>query len=270
MVRNMEPLVAPFRGNPARECVVNVVRIALARHACSRADRIIAVSNYVKNHLRQEWDVEEHRIGLVYHGVDSSQHPSEKKANASASTIASPFLFTLGSIRPARGLEDIIRALALINMEQPLQLVIGGNVDPGMDSYLNKLKGMAVSLGVSKRIHWPGHLQNAEMEWYFTHCEAFVMTSRIEACPNIALEAMSYGCVNIASGNPPLPEFFADSALYYPPTNVTILAEQIQACISMGYAERAAMSSAAKDIASRFSWGSCAQKTVDELQKTLM
>ena len=29
----------------------------------------------------------------------------------------------------------------------------------------------------------------------------------------------------------------------------------------------AAMSSAAKDIASRFSWEICAQKTVDELQK---
>jgi hypothetical protein len=28
------------------------------------------------------------------------------------------------------------------------------------------------------------------------------------------------------------------------------------------------MSGAAKDIASRFSWVSCAQKTVDELQKT--
>lgn len=267
MVRNMEPLVVPFSGNPVRECVVNIVRIALARHACSKADRIIAVSNYVKNYLLEKWDIEEHRIGLVCHGIDSNPQPSGNSECVIASIGASPFLFTAGSIRPARGLEDIIQALAILNTKQPMQLVIGGNVDPGMESYFNKLKKMANNSGISKQIHWPGSLHDSKIAWCFSHCEAFVMTSRVEACPNIALEAMSYGCVSIASENPPLPEFFADSALYYPPKDFTTLAKQIQTVISMGPAERAAMSGAAKDIASSFSWEICAQKTVDELQK---
>ena len=269
MVRNMEPLVVPFSGNPVRECVVNIVRFALARHACSRADRTIAVSNYVRNYLLEKWAIEEHRIGLVCHGIDSNPQPGGNNERAVASIDASPFLFTAGSIRPARGLEDIIRALAILNTKRPMQLVIGGNVDPGMGFYFNKLKKMADTLGISEQIHWAGSLQNAEMAWCFSHCEAFVMTSRVEACPNIALEAMSYGCINVASENPPLPEFFADSALFYPPKNFTILAKQIQAGISMGHAERAAMSVAAKDIATSFSWEICAKKTVDELQKAL-
>jgi glycosyltransferase involved in cell wall biosynthesis len=267
MVRNMEPLIAPFRGNPLRECVVNLVRFALARHACSNADRIIAVSNYVKNYLLEKWNIEEHRVGLVYHGIDCDPHPSGNGESVFTSMDASPFLFTAGSIRPARGLEDIIRALAILNTTQPMQLIIGGDVDPGMESYFNELKSMANNSGISKQIHWHGSLHNSEMAWCFTHCKAFVMTSRVEACPNIALEAMSHGCVNIASANQPLPEFFADSAMYYPPKDFTALAKQIQAVISMGPAERATMSGAAKDTALRFSWEICAQKTVNELQK---
>lgn len=270
MVRNMEPLVVPFSGNPVRECVVNIVRIALARQACSKAVRIIAVSNYVKNYLFEKWDIKEHRVGLVYHGVDSYPQPSGNSESAVALKDASPFLFTAGSIRPARRLEDVIRALATLNTKQPIHLVISGNVDPGMVFYCNKLKKMADNLGISRQIHWLGNLHESEMAWCFSHCEAFVMTSRVEACPNIALEAMSYGCVSIAAENPPLPEFFADSALYYPPKDFLTLAKQIQICISMGHAERAAMSGAAKHIASSFSWVICAQKTVEELQKALI
>lgn len=269
MVRNMEPLVVPFNGNPTRERIINIGRIVIARSACRRAERVIAVSNYVKNYLVEKWNINEHRIGVVYHGIDYDPHLSGNSERAAASIESSPFLFTAGSIRPARGLEDIIRALAILNTKQPMQLAIGGNADPGMEPYFIRLKKMAAISGITERIYWLGKLNDSEMAWCYSHCDAFIMTSRVEACPNIALEAMSHGCVNIASKNPPLPEFFGASALYYPPKDSTTLAKQIQAALSMGEAERAAMSSAAKDRASRFSWEICAQKTVDELRKAL-
>ena len=117
---------------------------------------------------------------------------------------------------------------------------------------------------------WLGKLNDAEMAWCYSHCEAFIMSSRVEACPNTALEAMSQGCISISSENPPLPEFFGDSALYYPPRDVVALANRIQAVVSMKKPEREALSEAAKSIAARFSWEICAKKTVTELQKALM
>lgn len=269
MIRNMEPLVVPFGGNPLRECIVNIGRIIIARQACRKADRVIAVSDYVKNYLVEKWNIKEHQIGVVYHGIDSDPDQSGNSERTVALIESFPFLFTAGSIRPARGLEDIIRALAILNTEQPVQLVVGGKVDPGMESYFIKLKKMATNLGIAEHIHWLGKLNDSEMAWCYSHCDAFIMTSRVEACPNIALEAMSYGCVGIASENPPLPEFFGASALYYPPKDSTTLAKQIEVVISMGQDEREKMSSTAKDTASRFSWEICAQKTVGELQKGL-
>lgn len=72
--------------------------------------------------------------------------------------------------------------------------------------------------------------------------------------------------VCISSDNPCLPEIFGSSALYLP-KDFTTLAKRIQSVLTMREAERAVLSSVAKDIASRFSWDICAKKTVDKLQK---
>lgn len=269
MLQNMESLVVPLRGNPLKECAKNIGRYMVNLYACRRAQRVIAISKFVKTYLTEKWRIKSERIGLVYHGIDLTTQAAADDRGAVASLKSFPFLFTAGSIRPARGLEDVVRALAILNKEQPVLLAVGGSVDPGMEPYFIRLKKMAKNLGIAERIHWVGKLNDSEMVWCYSHCEAFVMSSRVEACPNIALEAMSYGCVNIVSENPPLPEFFGNSALYYPPKDFISLAKQIQVVISMGQVERSAMSCSAKNIALRFSWKICAQRTVDELQKAL-
>jgi glycosyltransferase involved in cell wall biosynthesis len=248
MIQNMEPLVVPFQGNPLKECIKNIGRYTANLYACRRSIRIIAISKFVKTYLTEKWGIKSDRIGLVYHGIDLCDQSSVDDHGAIAFMKSFPFLFTAGSIRPARGLEDIIRALAILNTERPVQLAIGGNVDSGMEPYFVKLKVLAEKLGVLERIKWAGKLNDSGMSWYFKNCTAFIMTSRVESFGMIAGEAMAHGCVCI---------------------DFSTLAKQIQVVISMGQAERTAMSSAAKDIASRFSWGICAQKTVDELQKAL-
>jgi len=267
MIQNMEPLVVPFQGNPTKECVKNIGRYMANLYACKKSNRVIALSKFVKTYLTEKWRIASDRIGLVYHGIDLPIVAGMDDNAAIASLKSFPFLFTAGSIRPARGLEDIIRALALLNTELPMHLAIGGNVDPGMEPYFARLKKLAEKLGVLKRIQWAGKLNDSEMAWYFKNCTAFIMTSRVESFGMIAGEAMAHGCLCISSDNPCLPEIFGSAALYYPPKDFTTLAKQIQVVISMGQAERAKMSSAAKDNASRFSWEICAQKTVDELQK---
>ena len=269
MIQNMEPLVVPFQGNPLKECIRNIGRYMANLYACRKANRVIAISKFVKTYLTEKWGIASDRIGLVYHGIDRITQANADDHGTFASLQSFPFLFTAGSIRPARGLEDIIRALAILNTGQPVQLTIAGKVDPGMEAYFSKLKKTAKNLGIAERIHWVGKLNDSAMSWCFKNCEAFIMTSRVESFGMIAGEAMAHGCVCISSDNPCLPEIFGSSALYYPPKDFTTLAKQIRYVISMGQAERAVMASAAKDIASKYSWEICAQKTVDELQKAL-
>ena len=266
MIRNMEPLVVPFQRNPLKECIKNIGRYMANLYSCMRSDRIIAISKFVKTYLIEKWRIPEGRIGLVYHGINAPMQGDINDIGSVASLKSIPFIFTAGSIRPARGLEDIIKALALLKIEQPLCLVIGGKVDPGMESYFVSLKELTQKLEVFNRIHWVGNLNDAEMAWCYLNCKIFVMTSRVEACPNIVLEAMANGCVSISTESSPMPEFFQDSAVYYPPKDEKVLAERILEVMSWPEEKRKEMSERAKKRASQFSWEICAQKTIEQFQ----
>lgn len=269
MIRNMEPLTVPFGGNPWKEVIRNLGRAYMAKTACKRSTRVIAVSQYVKNFLKKKWNIESNKIGTVYHGAETP-HTLETLSipDCLQNQKGDQYVFTAGSIRPARGIEDIIHALGILRgMGLFYKLVIAGGVDPGMEKYRRSLKNTAMKLGVETQIIWAGRLTEYEMSWCYYNCTVFVMTSRAEACPNIVLEAMAYGCVCISTETPPMPEFFRNTAIYYPPKNAKALAKIIETVLAWDDNQQNAMSEKAKKRAAEFSWDVCAEKTVAELEK---
>ena len=267
MIRNMEPLTIPFGGNGSRDCLKNLARAYLARTACRRANRVVAVSNHVRDFLIDEWKISPEKIGLVYHGVES---PPDRAAMEKPKPLEGRdvgwFIFTAGSIRPARGLEDVIRAMAVtVSKEPALTLVIAGRSDPGAEFYRRRMGRLAEKLGIGTQVMWTGHLSRLEMAWCFEHCAAFVMSSRAEACPNTGLEAMSHGCQIISTAQPPMPEFFKEAALYYRPGDPGSLAEKIGTALAFSSDERRMYQLGAQARAKDFNWSDTAKKTIDEL-----
>ena len=269
MVRNMEPLVIPFLKNSLGEGIKNLGRAYLAKRACRSANRTIAVSNYVHDFLIDKWNIHPSKIGVVYHGIENPPVRSEVvKPKVFGREQTGRFLFTAGSIRPARGLEDLVRAMAIIvRHEVDLNLVIAGKPESGTYGYRQRLEQLARKLGVASRVVWTGHLSALEMSWCLYHCEAFVMTSRTEACPNIALEAISHDCLSVVANNPPMPEFFGDAACYYKPENAQDLAEALGNVFRWDQKRCREANEWAKTQASKLSWNVCADKTVGELAK---
>jgi glycosyltransferase involved in cell wall biosynthesis len=265
MVQNMEPLARPFRGNPLSECLKNVARHYVAKRACQRADRVIAISHFVRDFLTARWGISPSKIGLVYHGTDQApDHAEAIRPRVLAAEIGRPFLFTAGSLRPARGLEDVIGALGEIGRRgvRPV-LAIAGSVDPGMKRYRKRMAELSRKLGVENQIVWTGSLGPAEMSWCYFNCRAFVMTSRVEACPNTALEAMSHGAFSIAADNPPMPEMFSDAAVYYPSGDAKALAARLEKAVERGPDDISASSLRRR---AEFSWEVTAELTIRELQ----
>jgi glycosyltransferase involved in cell wall biosynthesis len=235
MVRNMEPLATPFSGNRPSECCVNLARRFTAQLACRRATRIIAVSDYVKSFLVDRWGIDLRKIAVVYHGVE---HPAENRQSMRPKVLngycEGPMFFTAGSIRPARGLQDLIRSLAIVNRGAACRLVIAGAATADSVAYQASIERLASNLGVSARIIWAGQLKPAEMSWCYSRCAAVVMTSRVEACPNVALEGMAHECLCISTDNPPMPEFFRRTALYYRAGDVETLASHMYRALEAG------------------------------------
>jgi glycosyltransferase involved in cell wall biosynthesis len=267
MLRNMEPLEIPFGGNSPGETARNLLRRAAARRACIRASRVIAVSDHVRDFLVRRWRLAADAVPVVYHGVDAPTAwrepvvPRELRQQAPGE-----FLFSAGSIRPARGLLDLVEALPQLCALNPrLSAVIAGAADRGTGGYYRSLIARGRQLGIDSRLVWTGPLSEAEMRWCYERCTAFVMTSRAEACPNIALEAMCHGCACVSVEHAPMPEFFADAALYYRAGDPAGLAASLERVLTEPDIVRT-LKQAATLRSHAFDWETTARRTVAELE----
>lgn len=263
MVRNMEPFVANMKGDTLLEMFKKFVQRQIARNSVRRADYTIAVSSFVKEYLTSTLKVLKNKVSLIYHGL--TQQPNESFMYPVSVPIGwdGGFLFTCGSIRPARGLEDLVEALSdLKTRNLNMRMVIAGETVPGMRKYRDGLRRLIALRGLTENVCWAGSLNDAEMHWCYERCSLFIMTSRVEACPNIALEAMSHGCVCISTESLPMKEFFGEAAIYYPPKNGHALAEATKRILALDKNLRKIMSEKSRRQATKFSWDVCAERTV--------
>lgn len=264
MVQNMLPMMPPTLRDGVAAWGKLRADAALARYAVTRATRVIAVSDYVRGWLIDEWHIPAKRIGVVYHGVDPvDTTPAFHGAHIEV-LPRGKFLFAAGSLFPYRGLEDAVQALPLLR-DTSVQLVIAGE---GSAGYRNQISELARHLHVAGRVVWIGQVDPAVMTAAYQRCAAFLMTSRVEACPNIALEAMAAGARCISTLSPPMPEFFTESALYYGAGDASTLAEHINTVLSAGEPATTQAQSAARARAAAFLWRDTKTGVVEQLEAT--
>jgi len=260
-----------IKGNPLRERFRNWLRRLDAKKAFKKSNRIIAPSEYVRDFLLHNLNVRGGKIGLVYHGVDLPENKDAHRPDIIPKGWDGRFLFAAGSIRPARGLEDILGALKYLNNKSwdISGLVIAGSTTPGMEGYRKHLDKWAQKNDISSKVCWAGSLNRREMAWCYENCQAFVMTSRVESFGMVAGEAMSHGSICVAADSPCLPEIFDDAAVFYPAKKPQILAKRVQEVLHWTEEKKKKMRQRALTRASQFSWDKCVERTVEELRRAI-
>ncbi|MBN1553876.1 MAG: glycosyltransferase [Phycisphaerae bacterium] len=269
MVRNMEALLLPFGENPLREGVKNILRARFARRACQKSTRIIAVSRFVRDFLVDRRRLATEKIGVVYHGVPEAPPEEQTRRPAGLAEEDTPFWFSAGSFIPYRGYEDAIRAFAArVKTGRDERLVLAGGAVYS-DAYLNRTKALARRLGVEADVRWVGHVDANRMAWCFRNALGFIMTSRLEACPNLVLEALANGALSISTTHPPMPEMYGPAALYYPAGDADSLGEAMDALAAMSPLEREEARNTARTRAREFSWDAAGRRTIEQLQRAV-
>lgn len=98
-------------------------------------------------------------------------------------------IVALGRLHPAKGFDDLLRALALlpgaVHGRTPMLLVIGDGPVGG------RLRRLAHDLGISGRIRWTGWRTDIAM--FLHRADLFVCPSRQETLGNVILEAWAHG-----------------------------------------------------------------------------
>jgi glycosyltransferase involved in cell wall biosynthesis len=115
-----------------------------------------------------------------------------------------PRLITVARLSAEKGVDDAIRALAVLGadgVEAELEVV-------GEGPQRSELEALAGELGVSERIHFAGFVpQGPELVRYLDQADLFVLASRSEGLPHSLVEAMARGLPVVATAIGGIPTF---------------------------------------------------------------
>lgn len=263
MLRNMEP----FRFRQFRYPLRSWLRNALLRVQSGRclrsANRVIAVSKYAEQCAIEEAGVAPSRVRRIYHGRDETFQPlsdnSQDAATLARFGLSGPFLLTPGALLPYRRCEDVIRGFGRVSGRLPgFCLFVAG--EPHLPGYFKHLQAVARESGVDDRVRFLGHVSREEMQALYRGCAACVIASEVEACPNIAIEALSSGCIIVRGDRPPLDEMLRAASVTFRARDVAHLAQQIEHAV-FDDELRTQLRRSSVERARQYSWERCAKET---------
>ena len=164
---------------------------------------------------------------------------------------------------PYRRCEDVVAAFGRIaGMFPDLQLVIAG---AWLDArYECTVRDAIERAGIADRVTAPGHVSVEAMRALYRHARVCAIASEVEACPNIAIEAIASGCPIVSSRSEPFPEILGDAARFYEARNVGALADDMRRVLEDDGLS-ATLRELARKRADAFSWERCADKTFGAL-----
>jgi glycosyltransferase involved in cell wall biosynthesis len=267
MIRNMEPFLFDGYSYSPETWLRNRLLRWLSSTCLREADRVIAVSQFAEEQLVRGLGIDSRRVRTVYHGSTdlwSGVDGASDRSTLESVGVEGAYLLTAGSFLPYRRCEDVIAAFNWLAPSLPssMRLVIAGS---GADRrYAETIRQAIASSPIRERISLLGHVSWETMAALYRHCVACVISTEIEACPNIAIEAMAAGCVIVSADRSPLPEMFNGCSLEYQSRDIEDLARQISAAVENDALRGKLKTSALKRVA-EFSWEACAIKTYSAL-----
>lgn len=263
MLRNMEPFFSRnYPYSPGSRLRNEVLRLQSSR-TLRRAEATIAVSDFAGGYATTELGVDAARVTRIYHGRDESFSPAPGRDDDQQLRrlgILKPYVFSCGSLLPYRRVEDVLQAFEVFAQAvgDDAQLVIAGS---GSDPRYGRLLEAAISTsGKQHRIRNLGQVDNEVMKVLYRQSRIFVTATEVEACPNIAIEAMSSRCAIVAAGSPALTELLGAGAVYFGPRNCEQLGGQM-ASLWRDTEARDRLAAAALRRSTAFSWAHCGAQT---------
>lgn len=191
----------------------------LLERIAQRANRIIAVSEHTRADILRLLPVTPEKVRVVYHGHTEREYP----AGAALPVPARYVLFT-GSRALYKNFDCLVEALSLLPAAQAqgLHLVCAGG-----GPFTHAEHALLQRSGWAARSHQFGPVSDAQLSQLYRQAQAFIFPSEYEGFGLPILEAYGQQCPVLLSQASCFPEIAREAALYFPPAQPTMLAEQL-------------------------------------------
>ncbi len=186
---------------------------ATSRLALPAVQRVIAISQSVRDEIAAEFGIPHSEIPVVMHGADSGNGPRAAQHRLS-DRLPRRYFFSLASDYPHKNLPNLLDAYAQLRARwkggDPPHLVLAGYSSGARSGLYPQLEHTPSPRGV----RFLGPVKQDQLVNLFKHAEALVFASLYEGFGLPPLEAMALGTPVIAMPVSAMPEVCGDAALY--------------------------------------------------------
>ena len=242
-------------------------RIALENKIMREADAIVAATTLDLRQMVWHYDATPDRIKIIPCGVDLQRfHPhdmAEARAALGLPAQPTPLVLLVGRIEPLKGIDALIRAVALVREIHPHlralnAIVVGGASDDqpeAWNSEQRRLDALRHELGIAAAIKFVGARPQSQLSLYHAAADVVTMPSHYESFGMAALEAMASGRPVVATnaGGPATIIEAGVNGLLTPPDDATTLAQQLVTLLDNPHVAYQ-MGVAARTRAARYGW----------------
>lgn len=251
--------------------IKKIAYLKVISNAASKSEKVLTVSDFVKNDLAKTLKIPKNKIVTTYNGVDKKfckiTNPRVLKRTEKYG-IDSPYILYVGQWREHKNLVRLIEAFYQIandsRQTQKINLVFGGRPDPKYPQLVTKVK----ELGLEESVKFIGFVDDEDLPVLYNNAELFAFPSLSEGFGLPGLEAQSCGIPLVASNRTCFTEIFGSGAIYFDPENVSDMAEKI-ANVLYDKKLRSTLIDKGLENALRFRWEDVASRTLDVYREIL-
>ncbi|MBP6942657.1 MAG: glycosyltransferase family 4 protein [Candidatus Buchananbacteria bacterium] len=168
---------------------------------------------------------------LMPAGIDTDYFSPDPQLQRSATMVLS-----IGRISPAKDLETLIKAIALVHSALPVTAMIIGDPLPEHQSYADSLRQLVTELNLNEFVSFQAGIANTETVKWYSQAAIFINMSRPGFFDKTIFEAMACECPVIVS-NIALKGVIDDRCIFEY-HDVEDLAQKIKGLLTLPVAER--------------------------------
>ncbi len=173
------------------------------------ADRLVAATALERDQMQTLYGADPAKVAIVPPGVNLTQFRRLPSAVAKASIGIPPehrLILFVGRVQPIKGIDTLIRAMALVLAREPelrpntCLIIIGGDPNGGSEqNEMARLTALRETLGLGDLVTFLGSKDQDTLVNYYSAAVTVVVPSHYESFGMVALEAMACGTPVIAS-----------------------------------------------------------------------
>lgn len=241
-----------------------------------RGERIIAISHFIADHIKANYEVDESRIRIIHRGVDLKLfHPdlfSHQRMDMLVKEwrlpVEKPLILFPGRITRWKGQDVFLKALAKLPHRNFFAVILGD--DKKHENFRKELEELIVKLKLEGRVRIAGHTHHIT-EAYMLSRVVVATSIEPEAFGRVVLEAQAMGKPVIATnqGGPQETVTHGETGLLVAPGDVEELSRAIDNALHLEKDLGEQVAKNAMQNATRFSLEMMCEKTLAVYQELL-